>query len=551
MSITVNDKNLGHATAYAYAKSAGYTGTEAEFAELLGNIADDLSEIENLRATATTLPAGSAATASYADGVLTLGIPKGDKGDKGDTGAQGPKGDTGEVSYAEFNPVVADVTQLKSDLAEPKASKNNKLSLSLQWQQGAYNPNTGGGSSSNTRIRSPYFVPFKGFIRFTVPDGYKLFWYRYDYWNYASISGHSGTWKTGVVQINDDGRLYKIALAKSDDSTITPAEAPSVGVEIGGEANTLTPSNTEYLNTEILSILSVYKTLRVPQGDFTLTAPIVLADDHGIIGDGFGSVVRLADSVSDSAIKLASNNIIQNLQIVGRSEDYTVETAPSTMGSRHGILFTGSVKRGIVDNCLIHGFDGFGIYCFDTSTASNQGLSVKDCYLIGNYGGFYARRSEFHRISGIDCNNCYIGAEIDGGNITVNGSNFSSNQIGMSFDNEDGSASNNTHGEVVGCIIQHSRQNAVKVNNMASGEMFVGCNIDNGGVSLIKAYRFLFSGCNFMNAFSIDITDGGLIHFADCMIRDYTKEHTTVTNNTAVKFTNCFDVSGNLFDPVA
>lgn len=118
MSITVNDKNLGHATAYAYAKSAGYTGTEAEFAELLGNIADDLSEIENLRATATTLPAGSAATASYADGVLTLGIPKGDKGDKGDTGAQGPKGDTGEVSYAEFNPVVADVTQLKSDLTE-------------------------------------------------------------------------------------------------------------------------------------------------------------------------------------------------------------------------------------------------------------------------------------------------------------------------------------------------------------------------------------------------------------------------------------------------
>jgi len=116
MSITVNDKNLGHATAYAYAKSAGYTGTEAEFAELLGNIADDLSEIENLRATATTLPAGSAATASYADGVLTLGIPKGDKGDKGDTGAQGPKGDTGEVSYAEFNPVVADVTQLRSNL---------------------------------------------------------------------------------------------------------------------------------------------------------------------------------------------------------------------------------------------------------------------------------------------------------------------------------------------------------------------------------------------------------------------------------------------------
>ena len=85
MSLTVNNKNLGHATAYAYAVAGGYTGTEEEFTELLGNIATDLSEIENLSVTVTTLPAGSSATASYADGVLSLGIPKGDKGDTGIT----------------------------------------------------------------------------------------------------------------------------------------------------------------------------------------------------------------------------------------------------------------------------------------------------------------------------------------------------------------------------------------------------------------------------------------------------------------------------------
>ena len=56
-------------------------------------------EWENMSATATTLPSGSSATASYSDGVLSLGIPtgaKGDKGDKGDTGATGPKGDKGD-----------------------------------------------------------------------------------------------------------------------------------------------------------------------------------------------------------------------------------------------------------------------------------------------------------------------------------------------------------------------------------------------------------------------------------------------------------------------
>lgn len=71
------------------------------------------NEIKNMTAQAETLQPGDAATASYADGKLTLGIPrglpgakgdkgdpgepgaKGDKGDKGDTGDTGPKGDPG------------------------------------------------------------------------------------------------------------------------------------------------------------------------------------------------------------------------------------------------------------------------------------------------------------------------------------------------------------------------------------------------------------------------------------------------------------------------
>lgn len=47
---------------------------------------------ESMSAEAETLPAGSPATASYAGGVLSLGIPKGDKGDKGDKGEPGTGG---------------------------------------------------------------------------------------------------------------------------------------------------------------------------------------------------------------------------------------------------------------------------------------------------------------------------------------------------------------------------------------------------------------------------------------------------------------------------
>ena len=39
-------QNLGHATAYAYAKSKGYTGTEEEFAELMASYAEVAQEAE-------------------------------------------------------------------------------------------------------------------------------------------------------------------------------------------------------------------------------------------------------------------------------------------------------------------------------------------------------------------------------------------------------------------------------------------------------------------------------------------------------------------------
>jgi len=78
------------------AESAEDAQTAQEAAETAQRGAEAaLDEFTSVTATAETLPAGSDATASYADGLLTFGIPRGEKGDKGDTGATGPKGDTG------------------------------------------------------------------------------------------------------------------------------------------------------------------------------------------------------------------------------------------------------------------------------------------------------------------------------------------------------------------------------------------------------------------------------------------------------------------------
>ena len=98
-------KDLGMVTAYAYAVAGGYTGTEAEFTQLMADLAVVVDDFDNFSVNVTTLPAGSSATASYADGVLSLGIPKGDKGDKGNTGDTGSPAGFGTVSATVDNTV--------------------------------------------------------------------------------------------------------------------------------------------------------------------------------------------------------------------------------------------------------------------------------------------------------------------------------------------------------------------------------------------------------------------------------------------------------------
>ena len=94
--------------AQEYAQNAYNSAVGAESAK--DDAEDARDEIRSMRAEAVTLSPGSDATARYSDGLLSLGIPRGEKGDKGDTGEQGPKGDKGdpgEVTQAEFDEALA------------------------------------------------------------------------------------------------------------------------------------------------------------------------------------------------------------------------------------------------------------------------------------------------------------------------------------------------------------------------------------------------------------------------------------------------------------
>lgn len=66
--------------------------TPSQFDQYVQAVMSETEKVTGMTAVAETLPTGSDATASYSDGVLTLGLPRGVKGDTGPAGPQGIQG---------------------------------------------------------------------------------------------------------------------------------------------------------------------------------------------------------------------------------------------------------------------------------------------------------------------------------------------------------------------------------------------------------------------------------------------------------------------------
>ena len=82
------------------ARMGGAVGHPPEAAQpWVDRVVEASERITGMQAQAKTLDAGSGATAEWngEQGLLTIGVPKGEKGEKGDTGPQGPKGDKGDT----------------------------------------------------------------------------------------------------------------------------------------------------------------------------------------------------------------------------------------------------------------------------------------------------------------------------------------------------------------------------------------------------------------------------------------------------------------------
>ena len=241
--------NIGHATAYAYAKSKGYTGTEEQFATDQANFAANAQQVredkESVEATVatfgnTTVPA--AVQTVTAEGTRQVGIV----GTAGDTQVARIQGEgTTQVGVvqtegttqknavqAKGDEVIAsipsDYTELTEDVEDLKSAIKNEtvgISYTLSFSQGAIGSATGKNTSSTTRIRTDDYIYCPFGFSFTIPAGYKGYLFFYTGAADTSFISSDGWLNSGDIDIFPArGNYVRFVIAKSDDTTFSPSD---------------------------------------------------------------------------------------------------------------------------------------------------------------------------------------------------------------------------------------------------------------------------------------------------------------------------------------
>lgn len=393
------------------------------------------------------------------------------------------------------------------------------------------------------------------------------------YYSYTSLNiifkryGTSSGW-SDWLEISGGGDSVTIEQIYNQYSdTNTYNVSPSITT---GENNYLASTgDSSDVSGSILALLSTTGICNLGPGVFYVSG-VDMPDDTSIVGSGPATkIILLGEDTSEGyAIKLGNRCTIKDCSILGNNTDKTSNSVvyPSDVSivARHGIIWQGTYnydtgsgttkQRGTVTNCHIANFTGGGIACYQTGIATMNGLHVSDCIIWYCYAGIYIPLvSEFNSFNNVKVNKCYLGALCNGGNNLFANCNFSANRIGFMIDNTGGAASNNSHGSVSNCIFDHSGGNTgigIKLIGVTYGEIFTGCQLFFSGIELTNCNGVIFEGLNAgrfgtsgnLTGVPITISGGSLIMFNGCGFQ--LSPSISVTNNTKVKFNNCYTWSG-------
>ena len=385
----------------------------------------------------------------------------------------------------------------------------------------------------------------------TIPSGVTAIIYRI----YAKPGVvYNDTIRAEVLSTNiETGEVTNVTneyITNQYDQSITLNASPTITADTN---NYLAPSGDNTDRTaDILALLSSTGVCQLGPGNYYV-AGVVMPDHTTISGCGFKSRIILLGSGAGTAITMGTNCTVKDIAIYGQTSSLS---DISSIGNRDGILWQGTYNvdqgtpsRGMVYDVRFRNLSGSAIKMNNTGYGTSDNLTIIGCYAAACGCGInIAYWSEFHRISDCTITGCYIGAVNNGGNNIFVNCNFSSNTIGMLFDNSQGQSPNNTHGSIIGCIFDHEDENTglgIKMIGCHAGEVFSDCQLFYAGIEVINCSGVQFNNFNTGNSVHITVTEGsngGLVIFNNWIFKASAYTITKDYNN--VKFVNCWTRDG-------
>jgi hypothetical protein len=203
----------------------------------------------------------------------------------------------------------------------------------------------------------------------------------------------------------------------------------------------------------------------------------------------FGQNATIKTNSNISMVVMATHCAVTNLRFEGND----------TGTSQRGIFIDGAstfdaVSRTRVSNCSFFNFGGAGYYVTRIVNLHEGNILTGCAFFSCNYGIDVAERGEYTTITGCNIDNCVQGIRIIGGNTVVAGSVISDCQIGLLI----GRGSNDAHGTVTGCLVNHSTQYAVKFENPSVNDFRIAdCEFYYGDIWCYRSTGMSFANCTF------------------------------------------------------
>lgn len=387
---------------------------------------------------------------------------------------------------------------------------------------------------------------------------------------YSRTSKLNGTYYDWMEQSVNNQVVYDVTNNNTYpqySNTFNITTSPSITTDTN---NWLQPTGDQTdMTGAIMSMLNSTGYCRLAPGTFYVSGSIDMPDGSCIEGCGYNTVLRLKSDVTDGyVLKMKTHNTVKNLRLVGGTSSVT-DNFTAAIGTRHAIQFVAKAfptsaqdstktQHCMLDNVWINYFSGAGINCYNTSDATNRGLYAEQVYIGGCHTGININfHSEFHKFVNVCIRGCYYGVMNNGGNNVFTSCTFHATTAGFVIDNSQDDQPNNAHGLCAECTFCHIGNNAGKaiwIRGTDSGYIFSCCQVHYCSINIENSSGIVFQGFEFGRGIndssdpkpgaSITITGGALVMFNGCAFKG--APDISVTNNTAVKFVNCFDfATGN------